>query len=200
MSSFSELYFSNSAALPKSGELDEAAPYLLSKFHVPLCWLALFGPENIVDIPTPGGEEHEPYLVGKREECSTLFSSRATQFMSRFPRAKPEWFVQFGAFLESTPYKYVHVDTREVGSMVGSGSKWRADLVDILGIFGDRQRAESSDGLLAKMFARSPLERSWSVFNRHFSAAYAKELGEKPWAYCGASGSDEPMPWEEGYS
>ncbi|HET7154387.1 MAG TPA: hypothetical protein VFI87_03360 [Hyphomicrobiaceae bacterium] len=196
MGNYSELYFAGKKAPPKRGELSNDSPYLLSKYHVPLLWLALFDPKDIVDIPVDGGEDVNPYLVKARDEAVVMLTSREPWLLSNFKNLKSLWVSQFKAVLEGADFDYVHLDTSDIGSMVGSGEEWKSLLGKILRMFSEQVPQEASPGLFGRLFAKPKEQTSWDVFNQRLGSAFNGDRGAQPWPYCGASGTDETMPWE----
>lgn len=196
MGCFSYLYLANTESPLKPGELNEDSPYLLSKYHVPLFWLALFEPTDVRGIPTEDGEDIDPYLVRNRKRACALLESRGPWLVENFRGIKPLWLSQFRAVLEAPAFHYVHVDSSEVGSMMGTGEEWRSALEEMLGIFSVAPPEASPSGFFGRLFG-GPMERSsWNVFNRMLGPAFNGDQGNEPWPYCGASGTDESMSWE----
>ena len=52
-------------------------------------------------------------------------------------------------------------------------------------------------GLAGKLGLKSK-SREWQVFNRRFGRVFEGPDSFESWAYCGASETDEAMPWELG--
>jgi hypothetical protein len=179
MGSYSALYFSDVKALPERGEISEDSPYLQARSHLPLLWLALFRPEDIVHVPDPDEPANPwPYLVAHRTKTMATLAARRELLTLRFPAMNPDWFDQFAAVLEQAPSEFVHLDTVEI--MVGTGPEWRQTLETLLGMFeDDASRAQAG----------------WRQFNSGYSGPYDGESATRPWTYCGSS-ADSPMPWE----
>src|SRR6185369_212892 len=194
MGSFSELYFSDTRTLPQQGDLSEASPYLLSKYHVPLLWLALFEPKDITVIPEEDGVESRVYLVKDRTEAIRALETREAALLARFPKLKPLWLAQFKTLLEQTPLQYVHADTNEIGGMVGTGTEWQSTLQKMLGIFSTPSGPAPS--FFDKLLGRLRASGSWAVFNKLLGTAFHGSAGDEPWPYCGGSATDVPMAWE----
>jgi len=175
MGDYSHLFFTNSKIPPKRGELADASTYLLINRQVPLLWLALFNPNDILTIPSDDGEDCDPYLVKERKQAIVTLDSRETWLLANFENLKPHWILQFKAVLEKTEFLYVWLDTREIGSMIGTGKEWKVTLEKILEIFSNPP--------------------NWVVFNK-ILGDYKGIQSTEPWPYAGASGTDDPMPWE----
>jgi hypothetical protein len=195
MGHYSELYFSNTRSRPKRGEFSADSPHLLSKYHVPLLWLALFEPRDIVLIAQEEDDDRWPYLVKTRTEALQLLASREQAIVTRFPSLKREWLAQFKALLERSPFEYVHLDTSDVGSMVCSGEEWHSKLQSMLSIFSN-EPSSPQPSFLGKLLRRPSAIDGWAIFNSMLGPAFEGEAGEKPWPYCGGSGTNELMPWE----
>ena len=161
---------------------------------MPLLWLALFEPKDLLAIPEEDGEDSRVYLVKDRVEAIRTLESREALILARFPKLKPLWLAQFKTLLEQTPLQYVHADTSSVGRMVGTGTEWQSTLEKMLGIFSTPSGPPPSffDKLLGSLRASG----SWAVFNKLLGPAFHGRGGNEPWPYCGGSATDVPMPWE----
>jgi len=200
MGDYSELYFSNARTPPGRGELSEASPYLLSKYHVPLFWFALFSPEDISEHKeSDEPDDVWPYLSKRRVRAMDMFNARRAALMIHFPQIAPLWADQFAALLAQTHFEYVHLDTRQIGGMIHTGPKWRQALETMLDIFESAPPpAPVPRSFLGRLFRtpEPPGSPGWYLFKTHFSGSYAGTRGAEPWPYCGSSGTDNPMPWE----
>lgn len=182
MGSYSELYFSDVMTKPGEGELSETAPYLLSRYHLPLLWLALYRRENLTEVPEPSEPANLwPYLVAPRTEALATLAARRELLVLHFPSMKPLWFDQFTAMLEQTPFAFVHLDTMDIGSVLYAAPQWRQVLEALLGIF-------ETDAFQA--------EAGWQQFHAGYSGPYEGESATKPWTYCGGGGAGSSMPWD----
>ncbi|QNK68965.1 hypothetical protein [Variovorax sp. PAMC26660] len=201
MGDYSELYFSGVKTPPGRGELSDTSPYLLSKYHVPLFWLAMFDGEDIADRrESEEPDDVWPYLAKKRAQAIAMLDTRRPRLISHFPGMDPVWLNQFASMLARTPFEYVHLDTSQIGGMVGTGPEWRQSLETMLGIFEVEPpppvRQRSFIGRLFRTANEPPPPPSWRLFNASFGGSYTGTRGTQPWPYCGGSGTDEAMPWE----
>jgi len=197
MGNYSELYFSDSNEVLPPGALEGSeSPYLLAKYHVPILWLALFQPTDIVDKVIEGGETW-PYLVKDKQEAATLLSSREEFLLSNFPFMRPEWLTQFNSLVLQTNLRYVHMDSSDVGTMDGDGPEsWRSCLETMLSMFSVETPPKPTS-LLGRLFRRTPTDPGLEL-SLCIGSSYRGKDGKQPWAYCGGSGTNEPMPWEAG--
>lgn len=180
MGDYAQLYFTNERAVPRRGELDSSSsPYLLSKYHVPVFWLALFAQADMLVAPDEDTGDTWPYLVAPRGDAVARFVDREQFIASSFPLCEAKWMAQFRSLLEQSRFEYVHLETSQIGAMVCSGPEWQTELSAMLTIFDEPRRSAG-----------------WSVFNSRFADAYADSKGKVPWPYCGGSGTDQVMPWE----
>ena len=181
MGDYSALYFSDAKTPPGRGELAETSPYLLSKYHVPLFWLAMFDREDFSERKeSDDPDEIWPYLAKKTIQAMASLEARRATLLSDFPRIDPIWLDQFVSLLAQTDFDYVHLDTRQIGGMNFTGPEWRESLESMLGIFETGPASQAG----------------WRAFNSSFFSAYSGTNGTEPWSYCGASGTEELMPWE----
>jgi hypothetical protein len=125
-------------------------------------------------------DEIWPYLAKERIQAMALLEARRETLLLNFPRTDPIWLDQFVSLLAKTDFDYVHLDTHQVGSMISTGPEWRKTLESTLGIFE----------------AGPANQAGWRAFNSSFFSAYSGTNSTEPWSYCGASGTDELMPWE----
>jgi hypothetical protein len=196
MGDYSELYFANSNRKIADQQGEPGSPYLLAKYHVPLFWLALFERDDIVDVRDEATGEAWPHLVKARTAAAALFSSRQAFVQSRFPSLRSVWQQQFEQFLLRTPFEYVHVDTSQIGAMIGSASQWRADLETMLGLFSENPSATRRPSFLGKLFYKWAPSPAWELFQMRLGPAFEGANGQEPWPYCGESGTDESVPWQ----
>ena len=198
MGNYSELYFSEEKTPPTPSQLQSSgSPYLLSKYHIPLLWLALFRSADIVSLKDEDGEEEWPYLVAERESALLLLGTREGFLQSNFPSLDLSWLQLFKSLLEQTPFKYVHVDTSQIGGMVGSGHEWHRELELILGMFSPAPAPPPT--FLEKLLRIQTQSkgREWSLFDKRLGSVFQGASAKEPWAYCGSSGTDDEMAWED---
>jgi hypothetical protein len=180
MGEYSALYLTNDVSLPVRGGLT-GCPYLLSKYHIPLLWLALFSDRDIRDVEDPDDGALWPYLVKRRQDAVEMLHSRIDVIESAFPGLQRRWVDQFMALLNTSAFGFVHLATSEIGSMSYSGPEWREKLATLLDVF-DRASAGNP---------------AWAPLNELFEPAYTGDAAGKPWSYCGGSGTGEEMEWEK---
>ena len=195
MGHYSQLYLTNDGVTPERGELSRSAtPYLLSKYHIPLLWLALFSSNDIREGDIEG--EAWPYMVKGRHEAIALLRSRTAFMEQTFPGLEHSWVEQFDALLTGTPLEFVHLETCDIGAlMCANGDEWRGELQEFLRIFDPRQ--SSSETFPERLLYKSPQGPAWDKFITRFASAYAVDTPHEPSLYCGSSGADEDMEWEE---
>jgi hypothetical protein len=198
MGSYSELYFSNTRANPGRGGLSNDSPYLLSKYHLPILWLGLFDTPDIDDdAHSQEPTDVWPYLVKQTKEAAVLFGSRWPFLSKHFPALESQWHDQLLSMLRDSRFEYVHLDTHQIGSMVVTGPEWRRELEVMLEMFSSE--TSPAQGLLSRLLRKpSPRSPALMLYNMRFGARYDGDRRSEPWAYCGASGTDEAMPWESG--
>lgn len=97
--------------------------------------------------------------------------------------------------MRAVHYEYVHLDTMQIGGMVATSEEWRSELEAMLNMFA-HQPDDAQSGFFAKIFSKPKPETGWDIFKRRFDYAYAGSKGEEPWPYCGDSGTDKLMSWE----
>ena len=196
MGHYSELYFSDSSAQPARGAIGESAhPYLVSKYHVPLLWLALFATTDIVDGVPDDNEEAWPYLVKSKSAALALLSSRGSVLAESFPALKPIWLQQFTSMVQRTGAEYIHLDTSDIGAMADRADSWRLSLEAMLRIFSVPPFSPAKS-LVGRLLGLKNRSREWQVFNRLLGSAFSGADANEPWVYCGASGTDEEFEWE----
>lgn len=176
MSCIAELYFSNLTNVPGAGELDPSSPCLQSpSYQIPALWLALFEPNDLLDVRRGDDDESFPYAVKRRTDAILALARRSEVLKQALPSLRPEWLQHFQAVLESASLEYVHMETSDIGQMAGSWDEWKESLVS----------------MLAPLVKPNPEDlQSWA------DAVLPEESRDMPWSYCG-SGGDEPMPWED---
>lgn len=195
MGNYSELYLTNLARKPLRGELERDSPYLLSKYHLPIAWLALFEQSDIQELPIDDSGEKWPYLIRSKEPALTLLRLRQRWISSHFPEFDPQWLSAFINYLDTAPFEYVHLDTSDIGSMGHGGSEWTKEMTTLLGSFADSSppstiESPADDNISAEL-------SSWKTYCAFFGNAYAPPQCDLPYCYVGGSGRAVSAPWEE---
>ena len=194
MGNYSALYLTNSISQPgKGGLIGCPTPYLLSKYHIPLLWLALFSDSDIREIENQDDGALWPYLVKRRQDAVELLRSRMDVIESAFPGLQRLWVNQFISLLKTSPLEFVHLATSDIGGMYCSGPEWRKELETFLSIFA---RAGTNE-VVRSSLSTSAAKRGWAHFNERFGPAYTGDAAREPWPYCGGSGTEEAMDWEK---
>lgn len=195
MGNFSELYFSDNKEVLPPGALEGSdSPYLLAKYHVPILWLALFQPSDLIDRVIDDGETW-PYLVKDRQDAAALLSSRESFLLSNFPLLKPEWLTQFKTLVSQSDFRYVHMDSSDVGTLdPGGPESWRNYHETALGMFSVAAPPKPTS-LLRRLIRRPPPNPGLELC-RGIGSPYRGKEGRQPWRYCGGSATNDAMPWE----
>ena len=76
MGNYSELYLTNLATKPRRGELETDSPYLLTKYQLPIAWLALYDQSDIRELSIDDSQEKWPYLIRSKKSALALLRSR----------------------------------------------------------------------------------------------------------------------------
>ena len=192
MSDYSELYLTNDVSRPGQGGLI-GCPYLLSKYHIPLLWLALFSGSDIRDVENQDDGSLWPYLVKRRQDAVEMLHSRAGAIKSAFPGLQRQWVDQFTSLLNTSPFEFVHLATSDIGGMSHTGPDWREKLEALLSAFDQAKTNE----IVGNSLSTSAANQGWAHFNELFEPAYTGDAAGEPWPYCGGSGTREAMEWEE---
>jgi hypothetical protein len=195
MGNYSELYLTNLARKPLRGELESDSPYLLSKYHLPIAWLALFDQSDIQELPIDDSGEKWPYLIRSKESALTLLRLRQQWLSSHFPLLDPQWLSAFINYLDTAPFEYVHLDTSDIGSMGHGGSEWTKEMRTLLGSFADSSLPSTIESP-ADNNTNAELS-SWKTYCAFFGNAYASPKCDLPYCYVGGSGRAVSAPWEE---
>jgi hypothetical protein len=197
MGSYSELYFTGVRGRPGRGTLSNDSPYLLSKYHLPILWLGLFDTRDIDDdAHSQEPTDVWPYLVKRTEAAAALLGSRWSFLSKHFPVLQSRWRDQFLSVLRDSGFEYVHLDTHQIGSRVVTGTEWRRELEVMLGMFS--AETPVPQGWLGRLLRRPSPQSPLALYNVRFGSRYDGDERSEPWAYCGASSTDETMPWESG--
>ena len=196
MGYFSHLYFTASRQPPVPGELDESPDaFLSSGSHVPLLWLALFSPGDLVDLPEDEDGLSWPHLVKPTGDAVRLLASREAVILHAFPKLQPVWLAQFRDLLRAAVAPLVHVDTRDIGSLLESPALWRQELALMLGIF-ETPPLKPAGGWVGSLMRRTQPSDEWAAFHRQLGRAFDQPEAHEPWPYCGGSGGLRPVAWE----
>ena len=152
---------SGNTALPGQ-ETDNASPelYLVAKYNVPICWLALFGVNDIKAF-RDDREEAWPYLIAPRESALLRLRNRRDLMFNLLPKAHLTTFEMFCSLLDGLRQPYLHCDTSDVGSMHSDADEWRGMLREMLEALDHAPPSRMRTGLAGILFG-SGLSRGWS--------------------------------------
>lgn len=179
MASYSELLFSSTAAPPGSGELVGDAPYLVSRYHLPLLWLALFDRSSLQ--PAVDGEDaYEGYFAAPVDLAIHFLISRQAFLLGAFEHLDFVWLAQFKQFLLDAQHTYVHLDCREVAAGQFTPAEWAVELSTVLEMF-EKDPVQAKNGLIRY---------------RELFGMGASTKQKESWAFCGVSGTELPASWE----
>lgn len=186
MSDDSLLYFLDRSTYPHSKELDEIdSPFLLSEWHLPIAWLALFDASDVRIDPSSRHDKHRHYYATQRDAALSRFEKRTPWIHSAFHRLDMVWFDAFRIFLSSAKFHWVHVIPTP---FTEDGSAPDADaLVFLLNVFEEppipvHEAGENSS--------------AWGTYIQHFGSR-CRDLTSDPRHSCfGSSGTYVLAPWE----
>jgi hypothetical protein len=182
MAAYSSLYFTDSPLPPATGALpDFNEPYLQSRYHLPLFWLAMYEQRDLTVLTADENGEAWPYLVKRRLDAIEMLASRESWLVSHFPTLDRAWLNAFQSMLSQNSSDYVHFDTSDIGGMVGSAEDWLPKLSAYLKIFDVPQDQEDQN-------------ESWRIF-RQIEGSFSGASARESWAFCGTS-DDGNMDWE----
>jgi hypothetical protein len=182
MAAYSSLYFTDSPLPPATGALsDSNEPYLQSRYHLPLFWLAMYEQRDLTVLTADENGDAWPYLVKRRLDAIEMLASRESWLDSHFPRLDRAWLNAFQSMLSQNSSDYVHFDTSDIGGMLGSAEDWLPKLSAYLKIFDVPQDQEDQN-------------ESWRIF-RQIEGSFSGASAHESWAFCGTS-DDGNMDWE----
>ena len=128
-----------------------------------------------------------------------LLASRRKLILDAFPHLRPKWFEQFIGLLSNAAKHYVHIETAQVGSVVCTPDEWNAEMKVMLGLFSERKPTSAhskSPALWRRLFQKPVQHKGWALYLQRVGAIYEGDKKGQSWVYCGASGTDEVLPWE----
>jgi hypothetical protein len=182
MAAYSSLYFTDSPLPPATGALaDPNEPYLQSRYHLPLFWLAMYEQRDLTVLTADENGDAWPYLVKRRLDAIEMLASRESWLVSHFPTLDRAWLKAFRSMLSQISSDYVHFDTADIGGILGSAEDWLPNLSAYLKIFDVPREQED-------------LNESWRIF-RQIEGSFSGANAHESWAFCGTS-DDGNMDWE----
>ncbi|MPT12506.1 MULTISPECIES: hypothetical protein [Comamonas] len=187
MSDDSELYFLEHENRPTRTELESnSSPYLLSEWHLPIVWVALFQPWDARIDATSIRDRDRAYFAAKRYDAITNLEKRRPWIRTAAPGLDEVWLDSFTEFLMACELSWVHVQPPplfEEGSAPSIN-----DLRQLLAIFDIPQ--SSLDATTKDVADDQDLYRT--CFASQFNST---EVDIKLFSL-GASGTDNLMKWE----
>jgi hypothetical protein len=186
MSDDSLLYFLDRSTYPRSKELDEIeSPLLLSEWHLPIAWLALFEASDVRIDPSSRHDKDRNYYATKRDAALSRFEKRAPWIRSAVPTLEMVWVDAFRDFLSDAKFHWVHV---------------------IPAPFAEDGGAPDADMLvfLLKAFEEPPTpvheavaySSAWGTYLQYFGSRYRDPTSDPRNSCLGSSGTDVLAPWE----
>jgi hypothetical protein len=202
MSEYAQLYIRQSKEARLFPEQpDQPSLYLLSTYSIPVFWLALFTPADIVPSRiNPDDDVEWPHLVAPLPAALERLVERRTGLVATFGDWIAPWLEQFHATLKASAGAFVHVDTSQIGSLAFSGDAegaraWRPQLELMLDGYNEPLPVPRT-GLAAKLRGEGLSERWRALYLYGPGKIYEEERRRSIFSYCG-SGGDRDTPWEE---
>ena len=201
MSDYAQLYIRQSKVAHVSPkQADQPSLFLLSAYSIPVFWLALFSPSDIVLARIDPDDDCEwPHLVSALPVSLDRLHERRTGLLSTFGDFVAPWLEQFVGALASSAGDYVHLDTSQIGALAFSGSPegaqaWRTQLELLLDGYGEPLPVPRT-GIMARLRGDG-LAAKWQAFYRYGPGRlYEADRRHSVLSYCG-SGGDVVAPWE----
>lgn len=184
MSDDSELYFLERATRPAETELDcNRSPYLLSEWHLPIVWLALFQPQDARTDLTAIRNRDQAYFATLRIEALSNLNERKVWLQTAVPNLNTVWLDSFANFLSLCELPWVHVQPLP---------------------FDEDGSAPSIEALknLLKVFSCPPNSlgtasgRSLNLYSAHFASQFDQTAKNIKLISLGASGTEDLTEWE----
>jgi hypothetical protein len=202
MSDQAQLYVRQSEQAQLSPkQADQPSLHLLSTYSIPVFWLALFTPKDIILSRVSPDEDYEwPHLVSLLPASLERLLERRAGLISTFGDFIAPWLEQFHAALQVSAGRYVHLDTSQVGALAFSGSAegaqaWRPQLELMLDGYGESLPVPRA-GLMAMLRGEGLTDRWRALYHYGPGKLYENERRHSVFSYCG-SGADQPAPWED---
>lgn len=201
MSDYAQLYIRRSQQAQLSPkQSDQPSLYLLSTYSIPVFWLALFTPKDIVLARVAGEDDCEwPHLVSPLSASLERLLERRTGLIATFGQFIAPWLERFHVALQMSAGGYVHLDTSQIGALAFSGDAegaraWRSQLELMLDGYGEPLPVPRA-GLMAKLRGEGLSDRWRALYLYGPGKLYEEERRRSVLSYCG-SGGDQAAPWE----
>ncbi|MDR3002665.1 MAG: hypothetical protein LBV14_00375 [Acidovorax sp.] len=187
MSDDSELYFLERETRPTRSEIDSNnCPYLLSEWHLPIVWLALFQPQDARIDATSIRDGDRAYFAARRHDAISNLEKRRPWIHAAVPGLDEVWLDSFTKFLMACEFSWIHVQPPpfcEEGSAPSIN-----ELRQLLAIF---DTPPSSRGATAKDMAGDQ-----DLYRTCFPSQFNSAEADIKLISLGASGTDTLMTWE----
>ncbi|MEJ5152457.1 MULTISPECIES: hypothetical protein [unclassified Comamonas] len=185
MSDDCELYFLERDTRPARAELDgNGSPYLLSEWHLPIVWLALFQPQDARIDLTSIRDGDRAYFATLRNEALSNLENRKAWIQAAVPNLDVEWLDSFTKFLTTCKLPWVHVQPL---SFYEDGSAPSIEaLKDLLKIFScppNLLGTASSQGL--------------NLYSAHFASQFDQTEKNIKLISLGYSGTEDLAEWDD---
>lgn len=169
--------------------------YLLAKYRLPIFWVALFGPENMLKFAGDDpAEEAWPYLLAPREDCVAQLLKRRTNLFSVLPQIHLPIFEKFIRVLQEVQQPYLHFESDDIAGLSGSTpAEWTSMLREAMAALDARPPEKIRSGLAA-LIRGSGLGAGWDELLLQNSIELTKPKPDDWYALAGGYYSE--MPWE----
>ena len=185
MSDDSELYFLERETRPARAELDDnSSPYLLSEWHLPIVWLALFQPQDVRIDLTSIQDRDRAYFATLRDKALSNLEDRKAWIHTAVPHLNVEWIDSFAKLLTLCKLPWVHVQPLSFDED-GSAPSIEA-LKDLLKIFScppNSLGTVSSEGL--------------NLYGAHFARQFDQTEKNIKLISLGSSGTEDLAEWDD---
>ncbi len=183
MSDDSELYFLKHEKRPARTELDSnQSPYLLSEWHLPIVWLALFQPQDVRVDAASIRDGDRAYFAALRHEALVTLENRRSWIQAAIPNLELRWLDSFAEFLSTCQLPWVHVQPANFAKD-GSAPNVEA-LRNLLGVFSNNPQSMGA----------APNGQQ-DLYSCHFSKQFDRTDGNIKLLSLGGSGTSEPTDW-----
>ena len=163
---------------------------------LPIFWLALFDPTDIVPTSLPSWEEW-PLLICESGKGKERLKCRSEALFSVLHDKARPIYEQFSKVIDSVTAPYIVLDTLDMGMQFrDSPEKWKKHLIQMLGAF---DVVEKEPTFIARLFGMgaSNRDRGWNAYFEGYSGlrAMLKQGRFTPEELAGGS-DEEDMPWQ----
>lgn len=185
MSDDSELYFLARETRPARAELNgNSSPYLLSEWHLPIVWLALFQPQDACMDLTSVRDGDRAYFATLRNEALSNLEERKAWIQTAVPNLDVELLESFTKLFTICKLPWVHVQPLTFDED-GSAPSIEA-LRDLLKIFSCPPNS----------LGTVPGE-SLSLYSARFARQFDQTEKNIKLISLGSSGTDDLVEWDD---